>query len=176
MARKRGKDAYDWNAIRREYISSRLSVREIAEEHGIRVRTVEDKCAKEGWVKQRKEFAARVAEKTTEKTTEKVAESQSEILAKVLTCVDIGADRALSLLEGKVKATDLEHIINSLQGIENMARSIQRILPAQQEHKMRIENERLKLDQQRAEAFNPDSEIVIRIEGANDAEVEEWSK
>ena len=107
---------------------------------------------------------------------EKIAESQSEVLAKVLTCVDVGADKALQLLEGDVSAAALEHIINSLQGIENMARSIQRILTVQQEHKMYIENERLKMDQQKAEAFNPDSKIVIRIEGADASDVEEWSK
>lgn len=175
MARK-GREQYDWEAIRHEYVSSEMTTKELAEKHGIRVRTVEDRCAKEGWVQQRKDFVARVAERTTIKATEKIAESQSEVLAKVLTCVDVGADKALQLLEGDVSAAALEHIINSLQGIENMARSIQRILTLQQEHKMYIENERLKMDQQRAEAFNPDSEIVIRIEGAKASDVEEWAK
>jgi len=175
VARK-GREQYDWEAIRHEYVSSEMTTKELAEKHGIRVRTVEDRCAKEGWVQQRKDFVARVAERTTIKATEKIAESQSEVLAKVLTCVDVGADKALQLLEGDVSAAALEHIINSLQGIENMARSIQRILTLQQEHKMYIENERLKMDQQRAEAFNPDSEIVIRIEGAKASDVEEWAK
>jgi len=173
---KKGREWYDWNSIRQEYISTDISTTELAKKHGIRYRTLADKCRNEGWVQQRKDYAARVAERTTEKMAEKTAENQSEVLAKVLTCVDVGADRAMELLEGKVKATDLEHIINALQGIENMARSIQRILTAQQEHKMYIESERLKMDQQRAEAFNPDSEIVIRIEGASASDVEEWAK
>ena len=176
MARPKAGEGYDWEKIKREYISSRISTKELAKKHGIRVRTVEDRCASEGWVQQRKDFEKKVSERTVAKTTEKLAENQSDILAKVLTCVDIGADRALDLLEGNVRPTDLEHIINSLQGIENMARSIQRILTAQQEHKMHIESERLKLEQQKAEAFNPDSDIVIRIEGASASDVEEWAK
>ena len=172
---KRAHERYDWDSIRHEYVSTSISTKELAEKHGIRVRTVEDRCAKEGWVQQRKDFAKKVAERTTAKATEKIAESQSEVLAKVLTCVDVGADKALQLLEGDVSAAALEHIINSLQGIENMARSIQRILTVQQEHKMYIESERLKMDQQKAEAFNPDSEIVIRIEGAAASDVEEWA-
>ena len=173
---KKSHERYDWDSIRHEYISSSVSTKDLAEKHGIRVRTVEDRCAKEGWVQQRQEFAMKVAERTAAKATEKIAENQSEVLAKVLTCVDVGADKALQLLEGDVSAAALEHIINSLQGIENMARSIQRILTVQQEHKMHIENERLKIDQHKAEAFNPDSEIVIRIEGSKESDVEEWAK
>ena len=177
MPKKNGGERYDWDTIRQDYVTSRMSTKDIAEKYGIsRVKTVETRCAKEGWVQQRKEYIEKTAMKVTEKVSEKVSENQSEILAKVLTCVNVGADKALKLLEGNVRPTDLEHIINSLQGIENMARSIQRILTAQQEHKMYIESERLKMDQQRAEAFNPDNEIVIRIEGSNESDVEEWAK
>lgn len=176
VAKKNGGERYDWDAIRREYVTTKISTTALAEKLGIRYRTLADRCRKDGWVQQRKDYESKVAERTSEKVAEKVAENQSEILAKVLTCVDVGADRAMELLDGRVKPTDLEHIINSLQGIENMARSIQRILTVQQEHKMHIENERLKMDQQRAEAFNPDSEIVIRIEGAKESDVEEWAK
>ncbi len=176
MAKKNGGERYDWDAIRREYVTTKISTTELAEKHGIRYRTLADQCRKNGWVQQRKDYESKVAERITDKVAEKTAENQSEILAKVLTCVDVGADKAMKLLEGNVRATDLEHIINSLQGIENMARSIQRILTAQQEHKMYIESERLKMDQQRAEAFNPDSEIVIRIEGSKESDVEEWAK
>lgn len=168
-------ERYDWDAIRQEYITTNTSLNALSEKYGTRRRTIEDRCAKEGWVQQRKEFSAKIVAKTLEKAAEKVAENQADILTKVLTCAEISVDRALILLSGSVKPPDLEHIVNSLRVIESMTRSIQGILTVEQEHRMHIETERLKLDQQKAEAFNPENDIVIRIEGASASEVREWA-
>ena len=168
-------ERYDWDAIRQEYITTNTSLKALSGKYGIREGTVEHRCAREGWVQQRKDFSAKIVAKTLEKAADKIAGNQADILAKVLMCAEIGVDKALVLLSGSIRASDLEHIVNSLRVIEGLARSIQGILTVQEEHRIYIENERLKMDQQRAEAFDPDSEIVIKIEGASEADVREWA-
>lgn len=172
---KSSKQHYDWDIIRQEYITTNTSLSALTAKYGVRERTVQDRCAKEGWVQQRKDFSAQIVAKTLEKAADKIAGNQADILAKVLTCAEIGVDKALVLLSGSLRASDLEHIVNSLRVIEGLARSIQGILTVQEEHRIHIENERLKMDRQRAEAFDPDSEIVIKIEGASEADVREWA-
>lgn len=42
-------------------------------------------------------------------------------------------------------------------------------------YKIHIENERLKMDRRRAEAFDPDCEVIIKIEGVSESEVQDWA-
>lgn len=174
MGKKGGGERYDWDAIKREYITSNISTTDLAEKVGVRYRTLADKCRKGGWVKARKEYREKVTEKCSEKVAEKFAEGRSDILARVLSSADISSQKISEILvSGKpLKATEMEHYINCLEGIERMARSIQGILTVAQERKLKIEEERLKLEQQKAEQNVVDKDITIRIEGYQG----EWSE
>lgn len=60
--------------VKAEYIAGGVSIRELAEEHGISEDTLEKRAAKEGWTKLRR--------KTGEKTAEKLVEAISDAKVK----------------------------------------------------------------------------------------------
>ena len=174
MGKPGGGERYDWDAIKREYVTSNISTTALAEKMGIRYRTLADKCRKGGWVKARKEYRETLTEKTSEKVAEKLAEKKSDILARVLTSADISSQKIAEVLSsGKpLKPKEMEHYMKCLESIERMARSIQGILTVTQERKLKIEEERLELEKKRAEQSAVDKDVVIRIEGCK----EEWSE
>ena len=53
--KKIGRQNYDWDAIKLDYISNpKSSVKQISEKYGIRQRTVAERCNKDGWVEAKK--------------------------------------------------------------------------------------------------------------------------
>lgn len=174
MGKRGGGERYDWDAIKREYVTSNISTTALAEKIGVRYRTLADKCRKGGWVKARAEYRAKVTEKTSEKLAEKLASDKSDILARVLMSADISSQKIADVLgSGKsLKATEMEHYMNCLESIERMARSIQGILTVTQERKLKLEEERLELEKRKVEQHDVDKDITIRIEGYQG----EWSE
>jgi transposase-like protein len=63
-----------WSAIAQDYITSDLSLRELAQKHGVPVGTLARRAKRENWDKQRAEYKQRVLEKTKEKASEEQAE------------------------------------------------------------------------------------------------------
>jgi hypothetical protein len=53
----------DWNSIRASYQKSEGSCRELAEKFGVNHHTVEARCKREGWRKEKSEIAQNVTEK-----------------------------------------------------------------------------------------------------------------
>lgn len=174
MGKPNGGERYDWDALRREYVTTDISTTALAEKHGIRYRTVADRCRKNGWVKDREAYRREVTVRTDEKVAEKTAENKSDILARVLVSADISSQKIADILgSGKsLKATEWEHYMNCLESIERMARSIQGILTVAQERKLKIEEERLALEKKKAEQTAVDKEVTIRIEGFE----KEWAE
>ena len=88
MHEKKGKpnggERYDWNALKTEYVTSNISIKKLAEKHGIRQRTVADRCRKGGWVEERKKFLSKV----TSRAISKVASKQADKLARELKLAD----------------------------------------------------------------------------------------
>lgn len=171
---KNGRQNYDWDAIKRRYVTSELSLNGLSEETGIRRRTLSERSRKDGWVAARKQYREQVATRTTSKLATKVADKKSDLLARVLVGADISADKIVEVLSsGKpLKPTEMEHYMNCLETIERMARSIQGILTVAQERKLKIEEERLELEKKRTEQSAVDKDVVIRIEGYE----KEWSE
>ena len=49
----------DWGKIASEYITTDISLTQLSEKHDIPLRTVKDRCAKEGWVEKREEHCTK---------------------------------------------------------------------------------------------------------------------
>lgn len=72
----------NWDKIKNEYITSRISYRNLAEKYNVSFSTLKDRAKREEWFKKRKEFRNKVDTKTTQKQ-EKIAESRAEILEDI---------------------------------------------------------------------------------------------
>jgi transposase-like protein len=91
-----------WSTIAQEYITNDLSLRELAQRHGVSVVTLARRAKKEHWDKQRAEYKQRVLEKTKEK----VSEEQAEISRLVFQIGRYILERFLEALEsGGIKLT-----------------------------------------------------------------------
>lgn len=74
----------DWEAIKQDYISSKISIVNLAKKHGVSKHAASDHAAREGWGKLRAEVSKKTIEKTVEKIAEKKAESAVEILTRAM--------------------------------------------------------------------------------------------
>lgn len=76
------KKKVNWDKIKNEYVTSRISYRDLAEKHEVPFDTLKYRAKKEKWVEKRKEFRHKVATKSQQKQ-EVIAESRAEILEDI---------------------------------------------------------------------------------------------
>lgn len=178
MAKKPGTgEWYDWQSIRTEYITSKISVRKLAEKHGIRLATVSERCRKEGWVDLRKLFIDKTIQKTIEKESTKtanklakelaVADKISDVLTEALKDAEqfrrhivqekyFDDDGGMAVItEEKVfKKYDMRSIqqaMSALKMVEEMKRSIENIQTMSELNKQKNDERKLKMEEERLE-------------------------
>ena len=178
MPKKLGRQNYDWQKIKFDYVTNpQSSIKYISEKYGIRNRTVTEKCRTEGWVAAKKEYINRVTEKAVEKAATKNADSLAR-LSNV-------ADKLVGVLEkavsddqqfnrhivtesggtgdtnystmaekqfDKIDNKALKDTIQSLKMLEDIQRSLKNLQSAERLNRERREDERLRIEQERWEA------------------------
>lgn len=92
----------DWNQIKTEYITTDISLRKLAQKHGIRYATVQDRSKKEAWITLRDRHRT----STVSKSVEKISNRQADKLARI----EGITDKLLVKLEQAVDELDLEII------------------------------------------------------------------
>lgn len=118
----------DWLAIKTEYITTRISTRDLAQKHGVSYSTLRRKAEKEGWVKEREEQGRKLSAAVAQKTVERVACAQADRMARLMACGDQAArllGERLDQIErsGKVKPYEVKTITESLKHIRDLYRS-----------------------------------------------------
>lgn len=73
------KKKVNWDKIKNEYVTSRISYRDLAEKHEVPFDTLKYRAKKEKWVEKRKEFRHKVATKSQQKQ-EVIAENRAEFI------------------------------------------------------------------------------------------------
>lgn len=76
------KKKVNWDKIKNEYVTTRISYRDIAKKHNVPFQTLRDRAVKEKWFAKRKDFRNKVRTKTEQKQ-EKIAESRAEVLEDI---------------------------------------------------------------------------------------------
>lgn len=174
--KKNGRQNYDWNLIKQDYVSSNLTLKKIAEKYHIRFATVKDKSRADNWFATKKEFQSKVSQKALQK----LIPIKANELAKTLACVDkmqqfvetalsdekqfnrfivnenAPAPEGIGVVSvcyekemNKFDTRAMKDMLGSLKLIEEMKRSMQNIEKADKLHRQNIENERLKIEQER---------------------------
>jgi uncharacterized protein YjcR len=177
--------AYDWPKIKAEYISSSISLRDLASKHGIPFPTVRDRAKREGWTAERDALRNKIVSRTLQKTAEKVSTKIAAGLDKEYAIADKLADvlvRALAddkqfnrhIVNQKMRIDKIEigtatekiydkldmaavaQAVKSLQGIETTKRRIKGILTEAERQHYDIERERLDLEKKKADRGDAD--------------------
>lgn len=85
----------DWPKIKKEYLTSNLSLTELAEKHSVNPSNLRERAARENWVKTKEE----VRQEADKRTTEKVAESISEVNLRHVNVFKLLQGEALKKIE-----------------------------------------------------------------------------
>ena len=167
------KTNYDWETIKTEYIANDISLRAIAEKHGISRLTVEKHSKEEGWVKLRKEYRARLGAEIRRKTCNKRAKELADLLeASYMICDRIinalgdpqqfnrylvtrgtggGNFETVETVFSKIDTKAIKEMTQALRAVESLIRSIGCIPTEAEMQKLRIEQERFEMEKERWE-------------------------
>lgn len=167
---------YDWEQIKSEYITGRISLRGLHDKYGVSQRLINERSRKERWKVQRDKYRDRVVSKVLAKVATKqvnelikeidTADKISDVLAKALadtqqfnrhivqTRKKNGKNEVWDAEErvfDKVDTKALKDAAQTLRLVEQMKRSMQSIRTMQEEQAMDIAERRIRLEEQRLE-------------------------
>lgn len=153
----------DWNELKKEYITSRISLRALANKHNVSFSTIQKRSAADKWSSARK----RVGDRTEEKTIEKMADRGSNANVKIYARANKILDKIDGLIDGIEELADAKLAADTL-------RSLKASLDAVSDAEMREQEARIDKLRREAAAENEGSkEITVRFA---DPEVEEWQR
>lgn len=95
----------DWENIRLEYISGNLSMRQLADKHGVTFSALKNHAVKDGWKKQRELTENKVRTKTEQKLVNAAVKdrvSKTQLIDDTITELLIAARKAVGQLDQKV--------------------------------------------------------------------------
>lgn len=90
---------YDWDSIKQEYITTKISYRAISKKCGVSFNTLKGRAIRENWLEKRKEFAGIVVEKTYNKLATKMSSKLANAFEKELLAADLINDLILETLQ-----------------------------------------------------------------------------
>ena len=144
--------AADWQTIKTEYITTDISLRQLAEKHGVSESTIFKKCSKEQWEALRKQHGSRVEAKILQKDANKKADRASRLADAtdlLLSKIEFGISNAPI-----VTPTAAKNYSDALKNIKeiHMVRSDED-----------IEEQRARIDKLRREAEKDDRSANITV-------------
>lgn len=115
----------DWVAIRAEYISTRISTRDLAQKHGVKYSTLRNRAIREEWSKARNDYTSILVAKMEQKTAEAVSDVQADRVAELMSAGAKAARMLSAQLDrmedsGKVKTYEVKAITESLKNIRDL--------------------------------------------------------
>ena len=185
----------NWDAVRTLYVTTQLSLAEVARREGLKAHTVTERSRKDGWVAARMAFRAEAAAQAVDLAVDNEANRLAKIInaansmASVIeavykdteqfqrhvvvdTVMDEDGGKGVLTVEKQFRAVNTKAVRDMTAAIKDMTLVLRNLhnLPTQAEAEaQRIAAERLKLEQRKvdaAEAANQvDKSIVVRLEG-----------
>jgi flagellar motility protein MotE (MotC chaperone) len=157
----------DWRAIKTEYITGNISMRELAEKHNIPFRTLRNRAQEEQWGANKSKTRAR----QEQRTLEKVVEQESTKLAKT----DEKYFRILDKLFDKAEELVVNTEILTPTMLKDMATTMKYLKECKSiksDADIREQEARIKKLEQELNADNKDTTITVHIDG----EADRWNK
>lgn len=156
----------DWETIKADYIAG-MSQSQIAKKYGMSRSSVGSRCREGKWTRERDKVKRKADAKTVEKVSSRIAAMRAEKLCAVMEAND-GMGRVLSRITSQLDALE-EAPIKNLRDMSDLAKAISMTadtmmrlygIPTQnQEHTQQMAEARLKLDQERLEMERQKAEV-----------------
>lgn len=171
----------DWKPIKTEYITTRVSYRQLSERYGVSIAQISRVSNREHWTEQREQYAHKCFKKAEVKAANKEANS----LARLITATTKAIDVAMGALEDehqfrryivtdsigsvtstvekqfdKVDTKALKELTGVLKDLTGLVRDFYNIPTPAQAEAQRIAAARLELDRKKAESGEESGEPV----------------
>ena len=160
----------DWIAAKTEYITTDISAAELAEAYGVSKASVIKHSKAEGWVQARKEYKAKVVQKSTSKTATKASGALRKAwtaAAKLVDAIDREADRILET--GELAAKDVSGLSAALEKLTDTIRKAADMPGKVERAAMQAQRDRLDIERQRLTAGDGGpQQVVVTMEGSLD--------
>lgn len=179
---------FDWDAVKTAYITSLLSLGQIAQQFGLKRHTVEQRSRKDGWVAARADFRARATVKAMEEAVDVEADRLGQIInaannmatvirnifvdeqqfhRHLVTDTEIDEDGGKSIITverefDKVDTRAIKDLTGALKDMTLVLRNLNNLPTQAEAEAQRIAAERLEMDKRKLDAeTNTDKEIRV---------------
>lgn len=166
----------DWPKLKTEYVTTAITTRALADKYGVSYSALSKRAAKEAWSEARSEFGSNYEAEVQRKVVKATSDKTTELLSRELRI----ADRLSELIESKlaegknISSNAIKEYANTIKILEQVKRSITGQNTDAQERTLKIAEQRLQMDKDRADREeNTDTEIKIVFDNGMD---EEWAK
>lgn len=166
----------DWPKLKTEYITTAITTRALAEKYDVSYSALSKRAAKEAWSEARSEFGSTYEAEVQRKVVKATSDKAAELLSRELRI----ADRLSELIESKlaegknISSNAIKEYANTIKILEQVKRSITGTNTDAQERTLKIAEQRLQMDKDRADREeNTDTEIKVVFDNGMD---EEWAK
>ena len=186
---------FNWDALKTLYVTTQLSLNDIAKREGIKLHTIQQRSRKDGWVAARMAFRTQAVAQAVDLAVDNEANRLAKIInaansmASVIeavykdpeqfqrhvvvdTIMDEDGGKNILTMEKQFRAVNTKAVRDMTAAIKDMTLVLRNLhnLPTQAEAEaQRIAAERLKLEQRKVdaaeEANKVDKSIVVRLEG-----------
>ena len=156
---------HDWEKIKSDYLTGNMSLRELAEKHGVSLSTLGTRAAKEEWTEKRQHHRNKVVAKTEEKRAgrkaekilrlQEAADRMQQHIDKVLEdeeqfhrhLVNFGTKE---VLHKKADTKAIRDMTAALKDLTDIIRDVYGIAGMDLKHRMKMDKEKLKLEKEKA--------------------------
>ena len=169
MKQKNGRQNYDWDKIKLDYISDpKMSLKKIAEKYGIRLHTVEKRSKADGWYEEKQKYQKSLSAEVTAR----VYSQQADLLEQELRAVNMLSDMLFDALQdplqfrrhivyrsgqqeevifSKLDTRAMLDIMKAVKLMVDVKKSILGIPSIEHQERMEITRAKLQLDRDRLE-------------------------
>lgn len=190
----------NWEKIKTEYITTKISTRKLAEKYKVALATVQNKCKKEKWVEERNKHNRKVISKAVQKTENSKAFSLAQEMAAanklsnaIMECLNDsqqflryvvtegygpGCSEASEKIFDKYDTKAMKDLALTLNSVSNLKKDINNVLSEKDrimielaKQKLEIDKLRLEIDKQKAE-HTESRDITVTISD----DIKEWSQ
>lgn len=142
-----------YEPIKQEFIQSNVSLRELAEKHGVSYSTLRKVASAENWTEKRNSVVAKAEQKLLAKTADKRAQdglTVYSVAAKLL-------KKAMTIADGNLNAKQLHELTGALKDIKD----ITGVMSAEDAERKRLELDKLRKEVESSGSGADDSIVVV---------------
>lgn len=190
---------FDWEKIKTEYVTSDISLRDLAKKNGVSMNTISKYCKKEGWVKAREDYCAKVSKKAVQKSCDKRANELSKVLDSSMLIRDRiyeamndpqqfnrylvtrgrkgGEFETVEEVHEKVDTKAIREMTQALKAVEDLIRSLNNIPTRAEEQRLKLERERFELEKEKWEREKAEQSAAHEVRITFDTDdMEGWTE